>query len=277
MLLLSCLLNSLKNEDEGKTSMSQVETVQKIKTLRENEFRSDVKRNRERFILENARKLLNTAGFQSFNLPELAKTSGYSKPTIYKYFPNKEDLLVALAIQSAAQQAVYLEKAATFDGRPREKLHGIYRLNVTVLQDAFQDMVLVNSNKARSRATPERQQKLDGLEERRIETLSGIIREALEIGDLKLPDGVNEYQLLFTLLSSNVGAFTMQMSGSPVMRKWFKRLNFADGDFGRIVLDGIGWKPLSGEWDYRNTIKRFYRELFPELQKGKRKIEKSIS
>ncbi len=67
----------------------------------------------------------------------------------------------------------------------------------------------------------------------------------------------------------------MQMSGSPVMTKWFKRLDFADGDFARIVLDGIGWKPLSGEWDYVKTIKRFYRELFPELLKGKRKAGKS--
>jgi AcrR family transcriptional regulator len=70
--------------------MSEAEKVQKIIILRENEIRSDVRRNRERFLLENARKLLNTVGFQSFNLPELAKTSGYSKPTIYKYFPNKQ-------------------------------------------------------------------------------------------------------------------------------------------------------------------------------------------
>ena len=255
--------------------MNQVEKVQKIKTLRENEFRSNVKRNRERFILENARKLLNTAGFQSFNLPELAKTSGYSKPTIYKYFPNKEDLLVALAIESAERQTLYLEKAVTFDGKPREKLHGIYMLNVSFLQDAFQDMLLVNSNKARSRATPERQQQMDTLEERRFEILANIIREAINTGDLKLPSGVNEYQLMFTLLSSNVGNYAMQRSGSPVMEKWLKRINFADGEFGRIVLDGIGWKPLSSEWDYRKTINRFYRELFPELQRSKRKIKKS--
>ena len=59
------------------------------------------------------------------------------------------------------------------------------------------------------------------------------------------------------------------------MTKWFRRLNFTDGDFGVIVLDGIGWKPLSAEWDYKKTIKRFYRELFPELRKRKHRIEKS--
>ncbi len=255
--------------------MSEAEKVQKIKNLREDEFRSDVKRNRERFILENARKLLNSAGFQSFNLPELAKISGYSKPTIYKYFPNKEDLLLALAVESSERQMVYLEKAVTFDGRPREKLHGIHSLNISILQDAFHDTLLVDSNCARSRATPERLRKLDALDERRIEVFSGIIREAMETGDLKLPNGVDEYKLLFTLMSSNVGSHAMQRSDSPVMAKWFKRLNFSDGDFGFLVLDGIGWKPLSGEWDYEKTIGRFYRELFPELVNSKRKREKS--
>jgi AcrR family transcriptional regulator len=257
--------------------MKEVEKVQKIKDLRENEFRSDLKRNRERFILENARTLLNTAGFQSLNLPEVAKISGYSKPTIYKYFPNKEDLLLALAIESAERQTVYFEKAVTFDGRPREKLHGIYALNITILQDAFQDILLVHSNKARSKATPERQQKFEVLEERRIEIISGIIREATENGDLRLPEGVDEYKLLFTLMSSNIGAYAMQQSDSPVMEKWFRQLNFTDGDFGLLILDGIGWKPLSIEWDYGKTIKRFYRELFPELLNHKRLIEKSSS
>ena len=64
----------------------------------------------------------------------------------------------------------------------------------------------------------------------------------------------------------------MQGSDSLVMAKW---LNYTDGDFGRIILDGIGWKPVSGEWDYAKTIKRFYRELFPELQSHRNKSKKS--
>jgi AcrR family transcriptional regulator len=255
--------------------MKSVEKVKKIKNLREHEFRNEIKRNRERFILENARKLLNTGGFQALNLPELAKYSGYSKPTIYKYFPNKEDLLLALAIESAEQQTVYFKKAVAFNGRPREKLHGIYSLNVSILQDAFHDMLLIHSNKCRSRATPEHQQELDALDEQRIEVISGIVREAIESGDLKLPAGVNEYKLLFTLMSSNLGGFAMQKTESPVMLKWFRRLNFTHSDFGRIFLDGIGWKPLSSEWDYVKTIERFYRELFPKLPNSNLMIDKS--
>jgi hypothetical protein len=69
----------------------------------------------------------------------------------------------------------------------------------------------------------------------------------------------------------------MQESDSPVMEKWSRRLSFTGGGFGFLVLDGIGWKPLSGEWDYVKTIRWFYRELFPELRISNHKIEKSTS
>ena len=251
--------------------------VEKIKKLRESQFRSDVRRNREQFILENARKLLNAVGYEAMNLPELAKISGYSKPTIYRYFPNKEDLLLALAIESAKRQISYFEKAITFDGRPREKLHGLFSLNTSILMDTNLDALLVHSTRARSKATPERQRELDSLDEQRIEINAGIIREAIEIGDLTLPPGVNEYKLMFTLMSTNFGAYLMYRSDSPVVEKWFRQLNFTDGSFGLLILDGIGWKPISGEWDYAKTINRFYQELFPELQSHRNKSEKSTS
>jgi len=32
---------------------------------------------------------------------------------------------------------------------------------------------------------------------------------------------------------------------------------------GRGVLDAYGWRPLSTEWDYRETMRRIYREVYP--------------
>ena len=245
--------------------MRTVEKAKKIKLLRENEIRDDVKKNRELFMLEKAREMLNLLGFQALNLPELAKFSGYSKPTIYKYFPNKEDLMVALAAESSQKQISYFERVVTFDGRPREKIHGIYSLNTGPLKEASHDFLLIHTNNIRSQATPERQKKLDHYEERRIEIIAGIMREALENGDLKLPKRITEYELVFTMMATGLGGYLLQESDSPVTRKWFEKINFTHKAFGRTVLDGIGWHPLTGEWDYTKTIKRFYNEIFPEL------------
>jgi hypothetical protein len=32
---------------------------------------------------------------------------------------------------------------------------------------------------------------------------------------------------------------------------------------GGRLLDGLGWRPLSSEWDYRATMARIYAEVFP--------------
>jgi hypothetical protein len=108
-----------------------------------------------------------------------------------------------------------------------------------------------------------------------VEIIAGVVREALEIGDLRLPAGVDEYQIIFTLSSTTFGGYVMRESDSPVMKKWFDRIRFRHGVFGEIVLDGMGWKPLSTEWDYKETRKRFFKEVFPELLDEPRSLKKA--
>jgi len=67
----------------------------------------------------------------------------------------------------------------------------------------------------------------------------------------------------------------MRESDSPVMKKLFYRIRFRDGVFGEIVLDGLGWKPLSTEWNYSETKKRFFQEIFPELLDDSDVLEKA--
>jgi AcrR family transcriptional regulator len=246
--------------------------------LREAEIRDDVRKKRAEFMLEKAREMLYNDGFQALNLPLLAQVSGYSKPTVYNYFPNKDDLVVALAVESTSVRVAYYERAITFDGRPREKIYGIHSLNIGILQEDIQTSLVIHIDKnIRTRATAAHQRQLVQNEERIIEIISGIIREAAENGDLSLPEVVNEYQLLFTLMSTDLGGYIMKGSESPVVGKWFKKINFMHGIFGRIVMDGIGWRPLSSEWDYVKTIKRFYREVFPELLSDEKEGLKGIA
>ena len=254
--------------------MSNVEKAKKTKLLRESEIRNDIRKKREEFMLEKARDLLREDGFQALNLPLLAQVSGYSKPTVYNYFPNKEDLLIALAIASTSERIAFYERALTFDGRPREKLYGIHALNTGTLQEAIKTSLVIHIDNAfRTKATLEHQRTLMKNEERIIDIISSIIRGAIENGDLTFPEGVDEYQLLFTLMSTDFGGYVMKESNSPVMQKWFKKIKFTHGTFGKIVLDGICWRPLSSEWDYYETIRRFYREIFPELSTDKDVVE----
>lgn len=240
-------------------------TLKGSKKVRELLIKNEVKQKRETFMLEQARRIADAEGLHALSLPRLAEETGYSKPTVYKYFPTKEDLIVAIAAESSAIRAAYYERAVTFQARPREKLYGINALNFGFLHPYFREMLDFHINRLGHQAGKERLKELFENENRVVETVAGVVREAIEIGDLKLPQKVDEYQIIFTLSSTTFGGYVMRESDSPVMKKWFDRIRFRDGVFGEIVLDGLGWKPLSTEWNYQETRKKFFREVFPEL------------
>ena len=240
-------------------------TLKGNKKVRELLIQNEVKQKRETFMLDQARKIAAAEGLHALTLPRLAEETGYSKPTVYKYFPTKEDLIVAIAAQSSAIRASYYERAVTFQARPREKLYGLNALNFGFLHPYFREMLDFHINRLSHQAGTAHQKELFENENRVVETVAGVVREAIEIGDLKLPEKVDEYQIIFTLSSTTFGGYVMRESDSPVMKKWFDRIRFRDGVFGEIVLDGLGWKPLSTEWNYKETRKRFFREVFPEL------------
>ncbi len=243
------------------------------KKLRELNIQKEIKERREEFMLEQARRIADAEGLHALSLPRLAEETGYSKPTVYKYFPTKADLIVALAAQSEALRVAYYEKAVTFQGRPREKLYGLQALNFGVLRPCFREMIDFHINRLSRQAGPERLKELFEKEDRLVEIVSGIIREAVQIGDLALPKNIDAYQILFTLIATNFGGFVMRESDSPILKKWFPRIRFKEGIFGEIIMDGLGWRPLSTEWDYQETRRRFFREVFPEFGRADEKTK----
>ncbi|MBW2085928.1 MAG: TetR/AcrR family transcriptional regulator [Deltaproteobacteria bacterium] len=245
------------------------------KRVRELLIRDEVRQKREEFMLEQAREIAAKEGLHTLTLPRLAERSGYSKPTIYKYFPTQEDLIVAMAAQSTAIRVSYYERAITFQGRPREKLYGLALLNFGPLHFYLREVLDVHINRLNQKASPVRQKELFENENRIAEIMAGIIREAVEISDLTLPENTDEYQILFTLNSTILGSYVIRESDSQAYKKWFDRKRIWPGDVGRIFLDGIGWRPLSSEWDYSASRKRFLMEVFPELLTDEGAAEKS--
>jgi hypothetical protein len=125
--------------------------------------------------------------------------------------------------------------------------------------------VLALANAVRSAASPQRQDRLSSLEVQDDELTDAVARDAIDRGDLVLRSGLTREDVLLGLSLLNRGVFERlavplpgRSLGDPrvVMRK-----------LGGQFLDGIGWRPLSTEWDYRQTMRRIYGELFsPQLR-----------
>lgn len=71
---------------------------------------------KRRQILEGARRVFSTLGFDAASVSDIAREAGVSKGTLYVYFENKEQLFTALIDQE--RQLIQADLFATLEGSP---------------------------------------------------------------------------------------------------------------------------------------------------------------
>jgi hypothetical protein len=113
----------------------------------------------------------------------------------------------------------------------------------------------------RTRGGSQRLRRLRELQREDEELVASVARDAFANGDLELQAGLSLEETLLALhgltqgILERVGTLPAPAGISdprPVLRRAGGRL-----------LDGLGWRPLSSEWDYRATMARIYTEVFP--------------
>jgi hypothetical protein len=174
-------------------------------------------------------------------------------------------MLINTTLQALNQLTDLFQRAAEFNARPRERLLALaeaeehfYRL----YPDHYRALQLIRV--ASQFAGPHRRR--DGLarcESRRMALLMGIIGDAIHCGDLRLNIDRRPADLAFVLWALAFGTRALMTSQVAITQ-----LEIRDGaettrGFADDLMDALGWKPLSTEWDYAGIRQRVRRELFP--------------
>jgi AcrR family transcriptional regulator len=222
---------------------------------------------REARILAVARRILVGQGFDALSMDAVADAVNWSKGTVYQHFKSKEDLLLALMLESVERKSELFQKAALFRGRPRERMQAI-RVAIGLFERLHPEhsasFALIQANASRSRVSAESCQRFQSRERTCHGIATGIVRDAIAAGDLTLPPGVEPHDVVFALWSMTFGARFLASAHVPIVAyepadpEVVLRWNV------RLLLDGMGWKPLSSEWDYDETQRRVLEEVFPE-------------
>lgn len=89
-------------------------------TSTERPLRADARRNRER-VLQAARDAFAETGLDA-QMDEIARRAGVGVGTVYRHFPTKDALIVALADAHFGQLADIMEAAGEREGEPTEVL-----------------------------------------------------------------------------------------------------------------------------------------------------------
>jgi AcrR family transcriptional regulator len=217
---------------------------------------------RENGILGAALRLILDEGFSTFSMDRLAEATGYSRAALYNYFPCKEEVVIALAIEAAKRRVELGRLVSMFDARPRERFVAINEACVILYPEFFNMEMVAYAGAFRDRTSRERQLELAQLDMMLYENAIEIVNDAVECGDLELPPSMAPGELVFTLWIVVVGMFGAKITAEPLERLGIHDLVASLRRTGRILMDGFGWRPLSGEWDYRETMRRIYSELF---------------
>ncbi|WP_435018601.1 TetR/AcrR family transcriptional regulator [Tundrisphaera sp. TA3] len=224
--------------------------------------------NREQMLLDVARRMLIEQGFAGLTMDRLAEATEYSKGTIYQHFSTKEDLVAALAVQSCQQRLDLFGRATRFDGVPRARLMGLLvadELFAKLHPHHFRSEMVIRMADLDDRASAARRDALGDMEGRCLDLVTGLVRDAIAGGDLSLqppqrPEGVS-----FALVSLALGTQIVLLNfDSLVERLGIDEPFAAMGRSLIALLDGLGWRPLSSEFDYAGARGRIIREVFAD-------------
>jgi AcrR family transcriptional regulator len=225
-------------------------------------------RERELRLLDVARGMLVRRGFAGLTMDDLAAATEYSKGVVYQHFKSKEDLVVALAVQSLKERKARFDRALQFEGRSRERMLAIgvaEELFVRLHPQHFHSEQVIKLAALHERASAERLEQLMIEERGCFANALSVVLEGIDRRDLVLPADVQPADVVFGLWSINFGCFTLLETD----RAFLQSQGIASS-FGTVrmcchaMLDGFGWKPLSHEWDYEATQRRVMREVFAE-------------
>lgn len=229
---------------------------------------------REGMLLDVARKMLVEQGYAGLSMDRIAEFTEYSKGVIYQHFSSKEDLVTAMAVQSLQRRVEFFSKSAAFQGRPRERMMAIgvaEELFVRLHPHYFHSELIIKMASLKERVSSERLEDLRQEQNQCFGKVRGIVQDAIECGDLVLHPKLTPADIVMGLWSLNMGSYSLVHTDREMLIE-----NGVTTPFTGVrvhchaLLDGYGWKPLVGEWDYEQTYGRILREVFPEecLQAG---------
>ena len=160
---------------------------------------------REAQILHVARSLLREHGLAQLTMDRIGDVINYSTAVVYQHFPCKEEIVLALAIQSALIRLKLHERVLQFKGNPRERIIASGEATV-VLQDYLQCELLVLTDAVSSKTSEARLQLYQTATRRTIVMAGSIVEDTIAAGDLTLPEDLNPETLAFSLWTTTFGA-----------------------------------------------------------------------
>jgi len=221
-------------------------------------------RNRELRILEIARRMIVSQGYHGLNMDRIAEEIESSKGTVYNHFGCKEEIIIALAVQTMEKRAELFHAAAEFKGRSRYRMLAVGRANRYFFErfpDHFRFEQMLRIDSIWEKTSEKRRMLIKSCEMKCMAVVSGIVRDALASEDLHLPAESTPEDLVFGLWSISLGAQSIMVSSESLSDLGVQDPSQALHMHIQHLLDSFCWQPLSDQFDYTALAARIDQEV----------------
>lgn len=222
---------------------------------------------REAKVLAVSRRLVIEHGYHGWTMDHVARELEYSKGTIYNHFPCKEEILIALAIETMDTRSAMFNRASAFRGRARERMLAVGRaaeLFLRLYPDHLCVEQIIRTPSIMEKTSEERRNAMRGCENRCMAITAGIVRDAIAQGDLVLTENMVPEDVVFGLWSMTSGAHQLIPSSDSLRDIGIRDAFLALRQNQHRLLDGFGWRPLTVDLAEEEVSKRIQEEVFSD-------------
>jgi AcrR family transcriptional regulator len=217
-------------------------------------------------ILRVARPILVSEGYQALSMDRVAAQMEYAKGTIYNHFPNKEEIVVALAVQSMELRRKLFEKASSVNGSSRLRMMGLGVACEFFTQHCTDDFVLeqwVRNQGIWEKSTEKSQNAVRQGEGRCMSVVAGIVRDGMAAGELQVPESISPEEFVFGFWALNYGSQILTHTSPSLPALGINKPLNAIRVHCSTLLNGFGWKPLMDAETYSTTMTALEETLIP--------------
>ncbi len=221
-------------------------------------------RERETRILELARPMIAAGGLSTLNMEAIAQQIKSAKGTVYNHFPNKEEIVLALAVQAVEQRLELFNHAVMMRGKPRARIAAIglaCELYADRFRELFQAEILIRNDNVLEKTSAKRQEILRNCEGRCMHVVAGAVRDAVACGDLELQWSHAIEDIVFGLWSLVYGGLMIEVTSPSLADVGIRLPRQAIRRNCNAMLDGLRWKPLYNREQYDAWVSKVFQHL----------------
>ncbi|MFM8573933.1 MAG: TetR/AcrR family transcriptional regulator [Pirellula sp.] len=220
-------------------------------------------------ILKVAKPILLGEGFQALTMDRVAAQMQYAKGTIYNHFPNKEEIVLALAIEAMRLRHSLFSTAASGDRPARIRMMTIglaCEFYTQYCPEEFQIEQWIRNSNIWDKSSPERQAIIRECEAGCMKTVASLVRESRAQGDLADIEQLSPEEIVFGFWAITFGSQILTASSPSLQALGIANPIRSTRIHCCQLLNGFGWKPCLSVDSYLTLVEEISAEFTPQFQ-----------